>query len=221
MMDSGLKRKTPKPSPKLHTRNLKTSVRSTPEGDSINQKSVFKLQKTPRREKNKQVLSGQEHVQLTSGVCTPAGSSRKKKAKKHKLSGNESTVLNVSVASKRSCLSDESEYDVDAPVTDDSLSVPTSPPGKMKLAKKSPKRKASTEERLDETDVSWEKAVQQARGMPDGALAEEESLPSKEQHQAEKATSSGKVKSPQGKKSKFEKGKKKPFDVSIELGLEA
>lgn len=218
-MEVNQKLKTPKSGHKSHRTRKASSHRDTPEGHSINEKPQMKvLPKTPSPRKSKKTLT-----MVGAAVSSPAvPSSKKKTTKKHKLLADESYgephMLNNSVtsqSSKRSRLSD-SEYDVDVSITDpSSLHVSPRKPAK-KTPKKSPKKKDSVHSLGNQTDVSWEKAVQKARGLPDGALDDEEEATTSNKQEADKpGKDKDKNKSKKDTKAKFEKGKKKPFDVRI------
>ena len=189
-------------SPKIKQRKL-SGHRNNPEGVSIHEKPAKKVVQSPSPQKSRN-LSQSKQLGARSAV--------NKKTVKHKRASKDNGLIDAdssfaSQSSKRSRLSD-SEIDVDVSLRDLSAhQVPPTPKSGRKVPKKkSPKQ--AMEKEFNLTDITWEKAVEKARGLPDGAL-DEDGASMKGQKTGKSVDSAG-----EGKQSKFEKGKKKPFSVS-------
>ena len=134
-----------------------------------------------------------------------------KKPKKHKLSDDEFDVddtapLSSPPAKRFNASQDSGESDIDL---DESLGPQVE---KQRQRRKIREKKirsdaAAKKEEVMETDVSFEQAVEKARGLPDGALAD--GPMNSTEVEPDTAGSDGK----KDKRKSLEKGKKKPLNV--------
>jgi len=146
---------SPGSSMKKRRRSAGQMQRDAPEGNSILVKHKVKLQQT-----NVLTASKQQKRKSTKQDHSPSPK-MKAKVKKRK-----------SVQDENQCQTEESfssaaSSRISATTSSDSFNgeITTSV-----TAVKSPKKRKKSKQNLPEPDESWEKAVERARGMPDGAL---------------------------------------------------
>ena len=120
------------------------SPRYGPEGDSINSKQVLKMKKVKSPKPAKGMLSDSENI-------SPTGLSPKKK--KRKPSDNDIQSVESTPGKKSK---NENVYENGDTLPNNNRKVVT------------PKRKTK-EKSTTSLNASWEKAVEKARGLPDGA----------------------------------------------------
>ena len=121
------------------------SPRSGPEGDSINNKEILKIKKSKSPKGAKPISSDSENISPTDILP--------KKKKRKSLENN--SELNESFPGKKCKI--ENIYENQDIVNGNKRKVIT------------PKRKATQQKSNGSLNASWEKAVEKARGLPDGA----------------------------------------------------
>ena len=125
-----------------------TSPRYGPEGDSINNKQVVKMRKTKSPKPAKAVMSDSENISPSSPPSM----------KKKRRSGSD---IQWTESSPEKKIKTGTVYENQDVMTDNSRKVTTP---KLKKKQKS----------TGSLDGSWEKAVEKARGLPDGATGSTE-----------------------------------------------
>ena len=159
------------------------SPRCGPEGDSINNKEILKMKKTKSPKPAKVASSDSENISPSRVLS---------KKKKRKSSDNESRSMDYSSGKKSK---NENVYENHDVVTNNRKVI-------------SPKRKK--EPSTTSLNASWEKAVEKARGLPDGATegTEESFFTHSDPNSPEKKK--------KDKSMDEKKGKKKTMNVRID-----
>ena len=121
------------------------SPRSGPEGDSINNKEILKIKKSKSPKSVKPISSDSENISPTNILPN----------KKKRTSSENNSDLHESFTGKKYKI--ENVYENQDIVNSNKRKVIT------------PKRKAAQQKSNGSLNASWEKAVEKARGLPDGA----------------------------------------------------